>query len=195
MLKEKINVPQISTGDILREAVKNGTDLGKEAKKFMDAGELVPDELIKGLVEERLAMDDVKAGFIFDGFPRTLPQAEDLKEISDKLNVSIDNVVYIDVPTEKIVKRLSGRRSCSCGAVYHIESKKPKVDGVCDVCSKKLYQRDDDKEEVIQKRIEQYEAQTMPLIEYYKKEGILVTINGDQDIDKVFSDIVRDLGV
>jgi len=195
LLKEKINVPQISTGDILREAVKKGTDLGKEAKKFMDSGELVPDELIKGLVEERLSMDDVKAGFIFDGFPRTLPQAEDLKEISDKLKVSIDKVVYIDVPTEKIVKRLSGRRSCSCGAVYHIVSKQPKVDGVCDVCSKKLYQRDDDKEDVIQKRIEQYEAQTMPLIEYYKKEGILVTINGDQDINKVFSDIVRDLGV
>jgi len=195
LLKELLNVPQISTGDILREAVKNETALGKEAKTYMDAGKLVPDGLIKGLVEERLTQDDVKDGFIFDGFPRTLAQAEDLKEISERLGISIDKVVYIGVPTEKIVKRLSGRRSCACGAVYHIESKKPKVEGVCDICSGKLYQRDDDKEDVIKKRIEQYEAQTMPLIDYYGKEGILVTINGDQDIDDVFKEIRDNLGI
>jgi len=194
LLKEMLDVPQISTGDILREAVKNKTSLGKEAKEYMDAGKLVPDALIKGLVEERLTQDDIRPGFIFDGFPRTLAQAEDLKEIADKVGISIDKVVYIDVPTEKIVKRLSGRRSCACGAVYHIESKKPKVDGICDLCSSKLYQRDDDKEDVIKQRIEQYEAQTMPLIDYYGKEGILVTINGDQGIDDVFNEIKEKLG-
>ncbi|MBN1785881.1 MAG: adenylate kinase [Candidatus Methanofastidiosa archaeon] len=195
LLKEKLDVPQISTGDILREAVKKGTPLGKKAKEYMDAGKLVPDELIKGLVEERLLQDDTKGGFIFDGFPRTLRQAEDLEEISERTGISIDKVVYIDVPTQNIVKRLSGRRSCGCGAVYHIESKPPKRQGICDVCSGKLYQRDDDKEDVINNRIEQYEAQTMPLIEYYKNEGILVTINGDQSINDVFKDIIKGLGI
>ncbi|HPR40996.1 MAG TPA: adenylate kinase [Candidatus Methanofastidiosa archaeon] len=195
LLKEHLDVPQISTGDILREAVKNGTPLGKEAKNYMDAGKLVPDDLIRGLVEERLSQDDIGKGFIFDGFPRTLAQAEGLKKIADKLGISIDKAVYIDVPTDKIVKRLSGRRSCACGAVYHIESKRPKIEGVCDACSGKLYQRDDDKEDVIKQRIEQYEAQTMPLIDYYRKEGKLVTIDGDQDIDEVFNDIKRGLGI
>jgi len=195
LLKEHLDVPQISTGDILREAVKNGTPLGNEAKNYMDAGKLVPDDLIRGLVEERLSQDDIGKGFIFDGFPRTLAQAEGLKKIADKLGISIDKAVYIDVPTDKIVKRLSGRRSCACGAVYHIESKRPKIEGVCDACSGKLYQRDDDKEDVIKQRIEQYEAQTMPLIDYYRKEGKLVTIDGDQDIDEVFNDIKRGLGI
>jgi len=194
MLKEALDVPQISTGDILREAVKNETKLGLEAKGYMDAGELVPDTLINGLVEERLAQDDVMQGFIFDGFPRTLAQAEALEAISDKLSIAIDYVVNIDVPTQNIINRLSGRRSCACGAVYHVVSKKPKKEGVCDLCGAALYQRDDDKEDVIAKRIDQYEAQTRPLIDYYSKKGKLVTINGDNPIETVFEEIKKAIG-
>jgi len=193
MIKENLNIPQISTGDILREAVKNQTPLGIEAKKFMDAGLLVPDCLIKDLIEERLKQDDSKCGFIFDGFPRTIVQAEVLKEISEKIGFEIDRVINIDVPNELIIKRLSGRRSCSCGAVYHIESKKSEEDGICDLCGGLLYQREDDREEVIRNRLEQYEKQTLPLIEYYEKEGKLRTINGDQSIEDVFNDVIRAL--
>ncbi len=193
MIKENLNIPQISTGDILREAVKNQTPLGIEAKKFMDAGLLVPDYLIKDLIEERLKQDDSKCGFIFDGFPRTIVQAEVLKEISEKIGFEIDRVINIDVPNELIIKRLSGRRSCSCGAVYHVESKKSGKDGICDLCGGLLYQREDDREEVIRNRLEQYEKQTLPLIEYYEKEGKLRTINGDQSIEDVFNDAIRAL--
>lgn len=194
MLTEHLGIPQISTGDILREAVKRQTPLGIEAKKFMDAGLLVPDCLIKDLIKERLSQEDTKDGFIFDGFPRNLAQAHDLEEISDDLGFSIDKVVYIDVPTEKIVRRLSGRRTCSCGAVYHVESNPPKQEGVCDACGGTLYQRDDDKEDVIKARIEQYENQTKPLIDHYDEKGILVTIDGDQPIDDVFSEIMKKIG-
>lgn len=194
MLTERLGIPQISTGDILREAVKRQTPLGIEAKKFMDAGLLVPDCLIKDLIKERLSQEDTKDGFIFDGFPRNLAQAHDLEEISDDLGFSIDKVVYIDVPTEKIVRRLSGRRTCSCGAVYHVESNPPKGEGICDVCGGTLYQRDDDKEDVIKARIEQYENQTKPLIDHYDEKGILVTIDGDQPIDDVFSEIMKKIG-
>jgi adenylate kinase len=194
MLTERLGIPQISTGDILREAVKRQTPLGIEAKKFMDAGLLVPDCLIKDLIKERLSQEDTKDGFIFDGFPRNLAQAHDLEEISDDLGFSIDKVVYIDVPTEKIVRRLSGRRTCSCGAVYHVESNPPKEEGVCDACGSTLYQRDDDKEDVIKARIEQYENQTKPLIDHYDEKGILVTIDGDQPIDDVFSEIMKKIG-
>ncbi|HHN82045.1 MAG TPA: adenylate kinase [Methanomicrobia archaeon] len=194
MLTERLAIPQISTGDILREAVKHQTPLGIEAKKFMDAGLLVPDCLIKDLIKERLSQEDTKDGFIFDGFPRNLAQARDLEQISGDLGFSIDKVVYIDVPTEKIVRRLSGRRTCSCGAVYHVESNPPEEQGVCDACGGTLYQRDDDKENVIKARIEQYEEQTKPLIDHYDDKGILVTIDGDQPIDDVFSEIMKKIG-
>ena len=195
MLKDRLGVPQISTGDILREAVKRQTPFGIEAKKFMDAGLLVPDCLIKDLIAERLREQDTAEGFIFDGFPRTIAQAEALKEIGASLGFDIDAVVNIDVSSEAIVTRLSGRRSCQCGAVYHVVSKPPKKEGVCDQCGAALYQRSDDQEAVIRNRLEQYEAQTRPLIDLYEKEGKLVTIDGNKPIDVVFADILTALGV
>ncbi|MDD4282026.1 MAG: adenylate kinase [Candidatus Methanofastidiosa archaeon] len=195
MLKDRLGVPQISTGDILREAVKRQTPFGIEAKKFMDAGLLVPDCLIKDLIAERLREQDTAKGFIFDGFPRTIAQAEALKEIGASLGFDIDAVVNIDVSSEAIVTRLSGRRSCQCGAVYHVVSKTPKKEGVCDQCGAALYQRSDDQEAVIRNRLEQYEAQTRPLIDLYEKEGKLVTIDGNKPIDVVFADILAALGV
>ena len=195
MLKDRLGVPQISTGDILREAVKRQTPFGIEAKKFMDAGLLVPDCLIKDLIAERLQEQDTAKGFIFDGFPRTIAQAEALKEIGASLGFDIDAVVNIDVSSEAIVTRLSGRRSCQCGAVYHVVSKPPAKEGVCDQCGAALYQRSDDQEAVIRNRLEQYEAQTRPLIDLYEKEGKLVTIDGNKPIDVVFADILTALGV
>lgn len=195
MLKDRLGVPQISTGDILREAVKRQTPFGIEAKKFMDAGLLVPDCLIKDLIAERLREQDTAKGFIFDGFPRTIAQAEALKEIGASLGFDIDAVVNIDVSSEAIVTRLSGRRSCQCGAVYHVVSKPPAKEGVCDQCGAALYQRSDDQEAVIRNRLEQYEAQTRPLIDLYEKEGKLVTIDGNKPIDVVFADILAALGV
>jgi len=195
MLKDRLGVPQISTGDILREAVKRQTPFGIEAKKFMDAGLLVPDCLIKDLIAERLREQDTAEGFIFDGFPRTIAQAEALKEIGASLGFDIDAVVNIDVSSEAIVTRLSGRRSCQCGAVYHVVSKPPAKEGVCDQCGAALYQRSDDQEAVIRNRLEQYEAQTRPLIDLYEKEGKLVTIDGNKPIDVVFADILTALGV
>ena len=195
MLKDRLGVPQISTGDILREAVKRQTPFGIEAKKFMDAGLLVPDCLIKDLIAERLQEQDTAKGFIFDGFPRTIAQAEALKEIGASLGFDIDAVVNIDVSSEAIVTRLSGRRSCQCGAVYHVVSKPPEKEGVCDQCGAALYQRSDDQEAVIRNRLEQYEAQTRPLIDLYEKEGKLVTIDGNKQIEVVFADILAALGV
>lgn len=195
MLKDRLGVPQISTGDILREAVKRQTPFGIEAKKFMDAGLLVPDCLIKDLIAERLREQDTAEGFIFDGFPRTIAQAEALKEIGASLGFDIDAVVNIDVSSEAIVTRLSGRRSCQCGAVYHVVSKPPEKEGVCDQCGAALYQRSDDQEAVIRNRLEQYEAQTRPLIDLYEKEGKLVTIDGNKQIEVVFADILAALGV
>jgi len=195
MLKDRLGVPQISTGDILREAVKRQTPFGIEAKKFMDAGLLVPDCLIKDLIAERLQEQDTAKGFIFDGFPRTIAQAEALKEIGASLGFDIDAVVNIDVSSEAIVTRLSGRRSCQCGAVYHVVSKPPEKEGVCDQCGAALYQRSDDQEAVIRNRLAQYEAQTRPLIDLYEKEGKLVTIDGNKQIEVVFADILAALGV
>ncbi|MCC7568534.1 MAG: adenylate kinase [Candidatus Methanofastidiosa archaeon] len=195
MLKDRLGVPQISTGDILREAVKRQTPFGIEAKKFMDAGLLVPDCLIKDLIAERLREQDTAEGFIFDGFPRTIAQAEALKEIGASLGFDIDAVVNIDVSSEAIVTRLSGRRSCQCGAVYHVVSKPPEKEGVCDQCGAALYQRSDDQEAVIRNRLAQYEAQTRPLIDLYEKEGKLVTIDGNKQIEVVFADILAALGV
>lgn len=191
MIKAKYNIPHISTGDMFRQAIKEGTELGKKAKAYMDEGALVPDEVTNGIVEERLAKSDCDNGFLLDGFPRTIPQAEALEAITKKLNKQIDYVIHVDVPAEKLIERLTGRRVCpSCGATYHVINKPPKTEGVCDNCGTELVQRDDDKEETVQKRLEVNIEQTQPLLDFYKEKGVLVTVDGDQPIDKVFEDIV-----
>lgn len=191
MIKAKYNIPHISTGDMFRQAIKEGTELGKKAKAYMDEGALVPDEVTKGIVEERLAKSDCDNGFLLDGFPRTIAQAEALEAITKKLNKQIDYVIQVDVPAEKLIERLTGRRVCpSCGATYHVINKPPKTEGVCDNCGTELVQRDDDKEETVQKRLEVNIEQTQPLLDFYKEKGVLVTVDGDQPIDKVFEDIV-----
>ncbi len=191
MIKAKYNIPHISTGDMFRQAIKEGTELGKKAKAYMDEGALVPDEVTNGIVEERLAKSDCDNGFLLDGFPRTIPQAEALEAITKKLNKQIDYVIQVDVPAEKLIERLTGRRVCpSCGATYHVINKPPKTEGVCDNCGTELVQRDDDKEETVQKRLEVNIEQTQPLLDFYKEKGVLVTVDGDQPIDKVFEDIV-----
>ncbi len=183
LIVEEYGIPQLSTGDLLRAAVREGTELGLQAKKYMDAGELVPDELVIGLAKERMAQPDCAKGFILDGFPRTVAQAEALEGITD-----IDAVINIDVPQEVIVKRLTARRSCrECGAVYNLDSMPPKVPGKCDVCGGELYQRDDDNEETIRKRFAAYEAQTKPLIAYYTDKGILHTVAGGETVEDTFS--------
>lgn len=191
MIKAKYNIPHISTGDMFRQAIKEGTELGKKAKAYMDEGALVPDEVTNGIVEERLAKSDCDNGFLLDGFPRTIAQAEALEAITKKLNKQIDYVIQVDVPAEKLIERLTGRRVCpSCGATYHVINKPPKTEGVCDNCGTQLVQRDDDKEETVQKRLEVNIEQTQPLLDFYKEKGVLVTVDGDQPIDKVFEDIV-----
>ena len=190
MLVDKYGIPQISTGDILREAVKEGTPLGKEAKKYMDEGKLVPDEVVVGIVRERLKEPDCTKGFILDGFPRTIPQAEALDKTLQEMGKGIDHVLSLEVDREELVRRLSGRRTCKkCGAMYHIIFDPPKKDGVCDRCGGELYQRDDDKEETIRERLRVYEEQTAPLIEYYRKKGLLRPINGVGKIEEIFARI------
>ncbi|MGB9668193.1 MAG: adenylate kinase [Thermosulfidibacteraceae bacterium] len=192
MISEKYGILQISTGDILRAAVREGTQLGIEAKKYMDRGELVPDEIVIGIVRERIVQDDCKKGFILDGFPRTVVQAEALDRMLEELGISIDYVINIDVPEEEIIKRLSGRRTCrNCQAMYHVIFNPPKKEGVCDKCGGELYQRDDDKEETIRARLEVYKKQTAPLIEYYSKRGKLVNIDGRKGINEIFTEIVN----
>ena len=193
-LTEKYNIPHISTGDMFRSAVKNGTELGKEAKRYMDAGQLVPDEVTIGIVRESLSKPENQKGFILDGFPRTTEQAEALNEILQGLSISLNGAIDIVVPDDILIKRATGRRICqSCGATYHILYNSPKVQDICDKCGGTLYQRDDDKEETVTKRIEVYNKQTRPLIDYYSKQGVYVKIDGTQAIDKVFSDIVDNL--
>jgi len=183
---EKFSIPQISTGDILRDAVKRKIELGLMAKEYMDAGKLVPDDLVIKIVEERLKRDDCKEGFVLDGFPRTLPQAESLDKILARMNEKIDYVINIEVPEEDIIKRMSGRRVCkNCGNVYHLLFNPPKIDKKCDLCGGELYQRDDDKEETVRKRLKVYKKDTEPLINYYKGKGILKTIDGSKDIEDV----------
>ncbi len=190
MLVDKYGIPQISTGDILREAVKEGTPLGKEAKKYMDEGKLVPDEVVVGIVRERLKEPDCTKGFILDGFPRTIPQAEALDKTLQEMGKGIDHVLSLEVDREELVRRLSGRRTCKrCGAMYHIIFDPPKKDGVCDRCGGELYQRDDDKEETIRERLRVYEEQTAPLIEYYRKKGLLRPIDGVGKIEEIFARI------
>ncbi len=195
-LVERYQIPQISTGDLFRSAVKNETELGKKAKEYMERGELVPDEIVVGMVEERLKEDDCQKGFILDGFPRTIAQAQALDKLLEKKGEKLDAVIEISVPDEEVIKRLSGRRTCSkCGAMYHIEFNPPKVEGKCDKCGGDLYQRDDDKEEVIKSRLKVYHSQTAPLVEYYEKKGLLKKINGVGKIDEIFQEIVNALEV
>ncbi len=190
LIVEKYGIPQISTGDMLREAVAKGTELGKEAKKYMDAGQLVPDEVVIGIVKERLQEPDCEKGFILDGFPRTIPQAEALDKILEELGKKIDAVINIQVPEEEVVKRIVNRRTCrKCGAVYHLIYNPPKEDNKCDKCGGELYQRDDDKEETVRQRYKVYKEQTEPLVEYYAKKGVLYNIDGTKSIEEVFNEI------
>lgn len=190
MLVEKYGIPQISTGDLLRAAVAAGTSLGKEAKAYMDRGELVPDSVVLEMVKERISQDDCKNGFILDGFPRNVTQAEALDKMLAEMNIPLDLVLNIDVPFDDLMKRLTGRRTCkSCGQMYNIYYSPSKVEGKCDKCGGELFQRDDDKEETIRKRLEVYKAQTEPLIDYYSKKSILKSVTGTGGIDEIFSSI------
>lgn len=192
----KYQLPHISTGDIFRANIKQGTELGNRAKAFMDKGELVPDSLVVELVEDRLQQDDTKIGFMLDGFPRTLPQAEALDSVLANMGSTLNFVVNIVVDPSVLVERAVGRRICKdCGATYHIKFNPSKVEGVCNVCSGELYQRSDDNAETVENRISVYTNETAPLVDYYKDSGKLVSINGLQDIDKVFADIQKALGV
>jgi adenylate kinase len=191
-LIEKYGIPQISTGDILRKAVADGTPLGKEAKSYMDKGELVPDSVVIGLVKERLAQDDCKKGFILDGFPRNTAQAETLDGVLAEMGMPLQVALSVDVDLDILMKRLTGRRTCrGCGQMYNIYFGPPQKEGVCDKCGGELYQRDDDREETIRKRLEVYEAQTAPLIDYYQGKGILKRVNGEGDINKIFEEVCR----
>ena len=195
IISKKLNIPTISTGNILREAIKNGTETGLKAKSFMDAGKLVPDDVIIGIVTERLAEDDCKNGYILDGFPRTIPQAESLTEALAANGEAIDFALNVDVPDANIVNRMAGRRAClKCGATYHIQFAAPKKEGICDKCGSELVLRDDDKPETVQKRLEIYHDQTHPLIEYYEKKGVLHTVDGTQTMEDVFKNITDILG-
>lgn len=189
MIAEKYGVVHISTGDILRENVRGGTDLGKEAKTYMDAGKLVPDELLINIIKDRLAKPDVAGGYMLDGYPRTTPQAEAMDKILPELGQKIDVVVNIDVPDDELVKRLGGRRMCQCGVSYHLKFNPPKKEGICDVCGGELYHRGDDKEEAILNRLEVYKTQTQPLIDYYNTAGIIASINGAGEISEIFDEI------
>ena len=191
---EKYKIPHISTGDIFRENIKQGTELGKKAQEYMNKGELVPDSLVVEIATDRLTKDDCKNGFLLDGFPRTVYQAEKLDEFLAGRGSKIDKVIDIAVDKEELMSRLTGRRVCkACGASYHVVNVPPKKEGVCDVCGGPLIQRDDDNAETVANRIEVYEAQTMPLIEYYEKAGNIAHIDGATGLDNVFADIVKAL--
>lgn len=195
MIADKYNVPHISTGDIFRANIKNGTELGMEAKKYMDQGLLVPDELTVKILLDRVAQDDCKNGYVLDGFPRTIPQANVLEDALNKLGDKIDFAIDVDVPDENIIRRMGGRRAClSCGATYHIEHVPPKAEGICDRCGKEIVLRDDDKPETVKKRLDVYHDQTQPLIEFYGKKGVLKSVDGTVDMQDVFAAIVSILG-
>ena len=195
MIADKYEIPHISTGDIFRANIKNGTDLGKEAKKYMDQGLLVPDELTVKILLDRVAKDDCKNGYVLDGFPRTIPQAQVLDKALSELSDHIDFAINVDVPDENIINRMSGRRAClSCGATYHIVHIPPKQEGVCDRCGKELILRDDDKEETVKNRLDVYHQQTQPLIDFYTEKGVLRTVDGTVDMKDVFASIVNILG-
>ena len=191
----KYDIPHISTGDIFRANIKNGTELGNKAKTYMDQGLLVPDELVVDLVVDRVQQDDCKNGYVLDGFPRTIPQAEALDKALAEFGDKIDYAIDVNVPDENIVKRMGGRRACvGCGATYHLVYAPTKTEGICDVCGKELILRDDDKPETVQKRLNVYHELTQPLIDYYTKAGILKTVDGTVDINDVFAAIVEILG-
>ena len=194
-IADKYQIPHISTGDIFRANIKNGTELGKKAKTYMDQGLLVPDELVVDLVVDRLAQDDCANGCVLDGFPRTIPQAESLDAGLGAKGEAIDYAIDVDVPDENIINRMSGRRACvACGATYHIVHIPTKVEGICDRCGEKLILRDDDKPETVKKRLDVYHAQTQPLIDYYTTKNVLKSVDGTQDMEDVFKAIVRILG-
>lgn len=191
----KYQIPHISTGDIFRANIKNNTELGQKAKAYMDKGELVPDELTCDLVMDRIQQDDCTNGFVLDGFPRTIPQAEALDAALKKIDESMDYAIDVDVPDENIIRRMSGRRAClDCGATYHIVSIPPKQEGICDSCGSKLVLREDDKPETVKKRLDVYHSQTQPLIDYYKEQNILKTVDGTIPMEEVFTAIVQILG-
>ena len=195
VLVKELAIPHIATGDMFRAAIAEGTEMGKKAKSYMDRGELVPDEVVVGMVKERLGKPDTVAGFLLDGFPRNLSQASALDETLAALGLRLDAVINILVPRERLMARLTGRRVCkNCGASYHVLFNPPKTPGVCNTCGGELYQRSDDNETSVGNRLDVYEAQTRPLMEYYQAKGILKNINGDQAIDQVLRDILGALG-
>ena len=188
---KKFPIPHISTGDVFRKAIKDETDLGKEAKSYMDRGELVPDEVTVGIVKERISEDDAKKGFLLDGFPRTIEQAEALNSIMSELDREIDAVINIEVPEEELMNRLTGRRICEkCGTTYHLVFNPPKVDGICDIDGGKLYQREDDNPETVSNRLSVNVKQSKPILEYYNNKGVLKNIDGSKDIDEVTNDVI-----
>jgi adenylate kinase len=190
-LIEKYGIPQISTGDILRAAIADKTDMGMEAKKFMDEGKLVPDSTIIGIIKDRLAEDDCKNGFILDGFPRTLPQAEALNDLMKEMGISLDKVISLNVPDELIVGRVTGRKVCNkCGASFHVEFNPPKEEGVCDYCGGELITRKDDNAETVKSRLGAYHEQTAPLIDFYTNMGVMVELDGTKDVAEVTADMI-----
>ena len=195
MIAEKCGIPHISTGDIFRANIKNGTELGAKAKEYMDKGLLVPDELVCDLVVDRIQQADCEKGYILDGFPITIPQAEALENALNAIEQKLDYAIDIDVPDENIINRMSGRRACvGCGATYHELFNPTKVEGKCDVCGESLILRDDDKPETVKKRLDVYHTQTQPLIDFYTERKVLVEVDGTQSMDKVFDDIMKILG-
>lgn len=194
-LIEKYGIPQISTGDILRAAIKEGTAMGLEAKRFMDEGKLVPDSTIIGIIKDRLSQEDCKKGFILDGFPRTIAQAEALEVLMQEMGIKLDKVISLNVPDELIVGRVVGRRVCKdCGGSFHVEFNPPKVEGVCDFCGGELIQRKDDSAETVGKRLQEYHSQTAPLFDFYMERGILADIDGTKEIDEITKEIFNILG-
>lgn len=191
---KEYNIPHISTGDIFRSNIKEGTELGRKAKEYIDKGLLVPDEVVISIVKDRLAEEDCKGGFLLDGFPRTLEQGEALDTTLDEMNISLDKVVNIEVELKDLVGRAVGRRICrDCGATYHVEFNPPKNEGKCDVCSGELYQRDDDTEETVKKRFSVYQEQTKPLIDYYSKKGLILNVDGSKGIEEISKSILEGL--
>lgn len=192
VLAKELNIRNISTGDMFRSAIKEGTEMGRKAKEYMDMGELVPDSVVVGIVKDRLSQPDCNRGFLLDGFPRTVVQAEALEETLNSMGRILEGVINITVPRQKIVGRLAKRRICrDCGASYHLQYNPPKKDGVCDECGGELYQRSDDNEVVVNNRLDIYESKTQPLIDYYGNKNLLKSVNGDQDIKKVLGDILN----
>ncbi|MCD8325265.1 MAG: adenylate kinase [Lachnospiraceae bacterium] len=195
MIAEKYQIPHVSTGDIFKANIKNGTELGMEAKKYMDQGALVPDELTVKILLDRVAKPDCENGYVLDGFPRTIPQAEVLDSTLSEMGDAIDVAINVDVPDENIVKRMGGRRAClSCGATYHIEHIPPRKEGICDVCGQPLVLRDDDKPKTVSNRLKVYHEQTQPLIDFYHAKGVLRTVDGTADMQDVFAAITAILG-